>query len=250
MTEQGFIPLSGQLGIPGTSYRLQLGLINEMWASRLLKGNYVLDSHVYKDVKGDFPNQNLIVSWALSSIALPNINPHQIMKTTQALVKQALERKDQQKAVAPVSETKKVQLTKVDEKDIKRPKVQGGWVKGEGQKTQTEMEEEARKAFKERMMAKKEEEVKTSGEEIPSIDMSRKLPSIPTAETAKTSELIEQLTPSKVEATTPSKVEATTPSKVEASSQSKVEESTFCPYCGKDLDFKFCPYCGKPLPHI
>ncbi|MHA1490219.1 MAG: zinc ribbon domain-containing protein [Promethearchaeota archaeon] len=263
MTEQGFIPLSGQLGIPGTSYRLQLGLINEMWASRLLKGGSVLDSYVYKEVKGDFPNQNLIVGWVLRSVAIPNINPHQIMKTTQALVKQAIERKEQVKAAAPLAETKKVKLTKVDEKDIKRPMTKG-WVKGEGQKTQSEMEGEARKAFKERMMAKKEEE-KTSGEEIPSIDMSRKLPSIPTAETVKTKEFIEQLTPSfksttpskveattlsKVEATTPSKVEATTPSKGEATTPSKVEESIFCPYCGKDLNFKFCPYCGKPLPHI
>ena len=25
--------------------------------------------------------------------------------------------------------------------------------------------------------------------------------------------------------------------------------TSFCPHCGKDLDWRFCPYCGKPLPH-
>ncbi len=95
MTEKGFKPLSSQLGIPGTSYRLQLGLINEKWAVRLLKGKNILDSYVFKDedVEGDFPNQNLIVGWVLRTVAIPNINPHQVMKTTQALVKQTLKKK-------------------------------------------------------------------------------------------------------------------------------------------------------------
>ena len=92
MSDKGFVPLSSQLGIPGTSYRIQLGLINEKWASRLLKGNNVIDSYVYKDediAAGGFPNQNMIVGWVLRTVAIPNINPHQVMKTTQALVKQA-----------------------------------------------------------------------------------------------------------------------------------------------------------------
>ena len=122
MTEKGFIPLTGELGIPGTSYRIQLGLINEKWASRLLKGKGVLDSYVYKDedTSGGFPNQNLIVGWVLRTIAIPNINPHQVMKTTQALVKQALRRKEERKAMVPVSETKDVQLDKVPEDELKR----------------------------------------------------------------------------------------------------------------------------------
>ncbi|MEJ2295586.1 MAG: hypothetical protein P8Y23_12590, partial [Candidatus Lokiarchaeota archaeon] len=85
MSEKGFEPLSSQLGIAGTSYRIQLGLINGRWASRLLKGNNVIDSYVYKDedVQGDYPNQNIIVGWVLRTVAIPNINPHQVMKTTQ-----------------------------------------------------------------------------------------------------------------------------------------------------------------------
>ncbi|MFX1314296.1 MAG: hypothetical protein ACFE9T_00400, partial [Promethearchaeota archaeon] len=91
-----FEPLTSQLGVPGTSYRLQLGLINGKWASRLLKGKEVIDSYVFKDedVQGDIPNQNRIVSWVLMTVAIPNINPHQIMKTTQALVKQAIEKRE------------------------------------------------------------------------------------------------------------------------------------------------------------
>ncbi len=217
MTEIGFIPLTSQLGVPGTSYRLQLGLINEKWAVRMLKGKDLIDSYIFKDedVEGDFPNQNIIVGWVLRTVAIPNINPHQVMKTTQALVKQALQKREEKKVVAPISETKEVELEKVPESELKRVKAQG-WVKQEGMKTQEELEEERRRAFKERVIAKKEEEpfVPTS---TTTIKTTRNLPSIPSiGETTK----------------------------IQASS-----EGEFCPFCGKDLGFKFCPYCGKPLPH-
>ena len=64
------------------------------------------------------PNQNLIVGWVLRTVAIPNINPHQVMKTTQALVKQAIAKKEQKKIKAPISETKKVELEKVPEKRV------------------------------------------------------------------------------------------------------------------------------------
>ena len=50
MTEKGFIPLTSELGVPGTSYRIQLGDINEKWAVRLIKGRDVIDSYVFKDM--------------------------------------------------------------------------------------------------------------------------------------------------------------------------------------------------------
>jgi len=93
--KEGFIPLSSQLGIPGTSYRIQLGWINDKLASRLLKGNDIIDSYIYKDEDAGeqgFPNQNMIVGWVLRTIAIPNINPHQIMKIVQVLVKQAMQK--------------------------------------------------------------------------------------------------------------------------------------------------------------
>ncbi|MFX1329583.1 MAG: zinc ribbon domain-containing protein [Promethearchaeota archaeon] len=217
MTEIGFIPLTSQLGVPGTSYRLQLGLINEKWAIRMLKGKDLIDSYVFKDedVEGEFPNQNIIVGWVLRTVAIPNINPHQVMKTTQALVKQALKKREEKKVVAPISETKEVELEKVPQSELKRVKPQG-WVKQEEMKTQEELEEEQRQAFKERIMVKKAEEpsVPTS---TTTIKTTRNLPSIPSAGGV---------------------------AKVQANS-----EGEFCPFCGKDLGFKFCPYCGKPLPH-
>jgi len=93
LSEQGFSPLSSQLGIPGTSFRIQLGHVHDKWASRLLKDNQIIDSYVYKDEElsaAGFLNQNLIVGWVLRTVAIPNINPHQIMKITQALTKQAM----------------------------------------------------------------------------------------------------------------------------------------------------------------
>ena len=50
-SEKVFEPLSNQLGIPGTSYRIQRGLINGKWAVRLLKGNSKIDSYVFRDEK-------------------------------------------------------------------------------------------------------------------------------------------------------------------------------------------------------
>jgi len=214
LTEKGFEPLSSQLGIPGTSYRLQLGLINEKWAVRLLKGKNILDSYVFKDedVEGDFPNQNLIVGWVLRTVAIPNINPHQVMKTTQALVKQALKKKEERRVKAPISESKEVELERVPESELKRPTVQG-WVKTEGTKTQKELEEERREAFKATVAARKAE-AETSGS---TLKTTRQLPSIP---------------------------------KEGAEVKGSVsKEGEFCPYCGKDLGFRFCPFCGKPLPH-
>ncbi|MFX0080979.1 MAG: zinc ribbon domain-containing protein [Candidatus Hodarchaeota archaeon] len=218
MTERGFEPLSSQLGIPGTSYRIQLGLINGKWASRLLKGRDIIESYVYKDedTEGGFPNQNLIVGWVLRTVAIPNINPHQVMKTTQALVKQAIQKKEERKVVAPISETKGVELEKVPASELKRTQSQG-WVKTETTKSQQELDEERRQAFREKVAARKAEEQPTASTTT-TLKTTRQLPSIPKEGAA-------EITPT--------------------SSTS----SSFCPHCGKDLDWKFCPYCGKPLPH-
>lgn len=184
-----------------------------------MKGQDLIDSYVYKEteVSGDFPNQNYIVGWVLRTVAIPNINPHQIMKTTQALVKQAVQRKDEKKIVAPVAETSKVELEKVPESQLKRPQAKG-WVKQEGMVSAQDKEDEMRKAFQARMAAaKQEEEAAASSSSTPTVKTKRELPSIPGG--------------------TP-KAE---PAAIVA------EDSVFCGYCGKDLTFKFCPYCGKPL---
>ena len=222
MTERGFSPLTGQLGIPGTSYRLQLGTINEKWAVRLLRGKDVLDSYVFKDEdsSGGFPNQNLIVGYVLRTVAIPNINPHQVMKTTQALVKQAMQRKEERKIKAPLSEMKEIELEKVPESEIKRPKPQG-WVKTEGSKSEQELLDEKRQAFKQRVAAQKEKEI-DSPSEISTVKTTRQLPSIPSEGSSGDST---------------------------GTAQPGSQASSFCPHCGKDLNWQFCPYCGKPLPH-
>ncbi len=184
-----------------------------------MKGQDVMDSYVFKEteVSGDFPNQNYIVGWVLRTVAIPNINPHQIMKTTQALVKQAVQRKSEKKVVAPVEETRKVELEKVPESQIRRPQAKG-WVKEEGMEVPQDREDEMRQAFQARMATKKEEE-SAKAPSSPTFKTTRELPSIPGGP--------QQSAPATV----------------------KEEDSVFCPYCGKDLNWKFCPYCGKPLPH-
>ena len=173
----------------------------------------MLDSYVYKDEDlsdAGFPNQNLIVGWVLRTVAIPNINPHQIMKTTQALTKQAMTKKQEKKVVVPLSEAKKVELEKVPESELKRPTVTG-WVKEEGMKSVQELDEEKRQAFQERMKhVKEEKKLQADHTSTSTLKTTRELPQIPKGEGAGT--------------------------------------STFCPSCGKDLGWKFCPYCGKPLP--
>ena len=118
--------MSNQLGIAGTSYQVQLGLINDKWVSRLLKGKEVIASHIYKDAK--FPYQDEIVGWILKTIPIPNINSHQVIKTVQKLIIQAKQNKEQKKPVVPISEVQDIKLKRVPESELKRPKVQG-WVK-------------------------------------------------------------------------------------------------------------------------
>ena len=187
----------------------------------MLKGKGVIDSHVFKDddmSSAGFPNQNLIVGWVLRTVAIPNINPHQIMKTTHALTKQAITKKEEKKIVAPISEAKEVELEKVPESEKKRPTATG-WVKGEGMKSSQEVEDEKRQAFQERMKYVKEEKrAQVSQQAPPTLKTTRTLPSIPAGEG------------------------------VEPPAGEGASHSNFCPSCGKDLDWKFCPYCGKPLP--
>ena len=245
ITERGFEPLSSQLGISGTSYRLQLGTINDKWAARVLKGQDVLDSYVFKDedvAESGIPNQNLIVGYVLRTLTLPNINPYGVMRTVQALVKQAQEKKEQKKVVATVSDAKDIELEKVPESELKRPTAKG-WVKEDGSLTREEQEEATRKAFKEKMVAKKATEVVTGPEpaegkekSAATIKTTRKLPSIPSADSPVDHVKVEP--------------ESESLAKVEAQSEEiDMGVSLFCPSCGKDINWKFCPFCGEPLPH-
>nr|MDO8118932.1 hypothetical protein [Candidatus Sigynarchaeota archaeon] len=79
-----FVPLSSQLGVSGTSYRIQLGKISEQWAARILKGNDVVMQSSFPELNG-----NLIVGFVMRETAIPNLNPYQIMKTVQFLTREA-----------------------------------------------------------------------------------------------------------------------------------------------------------------
>ncbi|MEJ2279694.1 MAG: zinc ribbon domain-containing protein [Candidatus Lokiarchaeota archaeon] len=155
-----------------------------------------------------------MVGWILRTIAIPNINPYTIMKTVQALAKQAIDNKDKQKVMAPVSETKNIELDKVPEEELRRPKA-SGWVKEEAPEVLKESEIEKRKAFQEHMKTKDEETLAPSKEK----KTRRELHKIPGG------------------------------NEVSTEGEEETGDSTFCPYCGKDLGWKYCPYCGKELPH-
>jgi len=212
MSEKDFEPLTSQLGIAGTSYRLQLVLINEKWASRLMKGrDTIIDSYIYDNVEGITPNGNRIVSWVLKTVAIPNINPHQIMKTTQFLLRQARENKDKKKVIIPIQEVKEAQLEKVPESELKRPRTQG-WVKEELSEREKFLQRTKAKAVSQKHDVEKESTIQEKSPEI--ISTEKELPKIPSKDAAETDELKE-----------------------------RALGKIFCPFCG--FQIKHCPSCGK-----
>jgi len=152
MPEIGFEPRTGQLGIPGTSYSVQVGKINGKWAIKLIKGKTVVDVLVYddKDLEGDLPNQDVIINWVLRTVVIPNINPHQIKRTVQFLLEQVKENKDLKRIKVPVKEAMEKKLKEVPASQLKAIK-NYGWVK-EKQFTESnnaiKKESECRKCFK------------------------------------------------------------------------------------------------------
>lgn len=212
MSKKDFEPLTSQLGIAGTSYRLQLGLINEKWASRLMKGrDTIIDSYIYDNVEGITPNGNRIVSWVLKTVAIPNINPHQIMKTTQFLLRQARENKDKKRVIIPIQEVKDAQLEKVPESELKRPRTQG-WVKEELSEREKFLQRTKAKAVSQKYDVEKESTIQEKSPEI--ISTEKELPKIPSKDAAETDELKE-----------------------------RALGKIFCPFCG--FQIKHCPSCGK-----
>ncbi|TFF98685.1 MAG: zinc ribbon domain-containing protein [Promethearchaeota archaeon] len=210
MAEKGkFKPLTNALGVPGTSYKMQLGLIDEKWASRLIKGNKILAEKSYELLEDEqYPNTNFLVGFVLQNAAIPNINPRQVMKVTESLLSRAKENYD------------KLEISAIEAK-VKEPVSTKSPVKA-----QELSEQEKRKKFQEKVKASKQES--SMGTKA-----KRKLPSIPSAQT-----------PVKTPNLTPKQTKVPEPSPGEE----RHGGHKFCPYCGKDLDWKYCPYCGKKLP--
>ncbi len=196
MVEGEFEPLTNQLGVSGTSYKIQLGLINNQWASRLVKGNNVLASKVYELDEGQStPNINYIVGWVLQASAIPNINPHQVMKSAQALMNQAKQKLEKKEIKAISSKTQEKFETK-----------------------HTTSEEEKRKIFQERMKTRKKEKTEMAGSK-------RILPEIPSAVPTMQKE------PQKGQTEV---AQSKRPSKY-CPYCGRDLEFKYCPYCGKKL---------------
>ena len=199
--QQGFVPLSAQLGIPGSSYMIQLGKVNNIWSVRLAKGPNVLDSkvfHNYKDPEGNNPpNANTIVGWILQVLPIPNLNPYQIVKSVGFIRQESIRRSEEAKRKPQISlkEAKTVKLEAIPEGVKKTRPKSVGWVKEEPVKP-------------------KEEPVKPKEEPT---EKKRALPQIPMGGGEKAA------------------VSTSTPTKgIKCGSCGT--EIKFCPYCGKPLD--------------
>lgn len=124
-----FDPLTGQYNIAGTSYGLQLGIINNKWAISLLKGKKTIDTMICKenDLLGSIPNPDLIVRWVLGAISFLNINPLHIKKTVNILLNQAKANKEKKKNFVSIKEANNAELKPVPKSELKKP-MPIGWV--------------------------------------------------------------------------------------------------------------------------
>jgi hypothetical protein len=125
-----FIALSAPLGIPGSSYMVQLGKVGDKWGVRLAKGNDILDSKVFHENTGDDPpNANSLVAWVISTLPIPNLNPYQIAKSIGFIRQEAIRRNEdmKRKPAVPLKEAKEVELTKAPIE--KKPDASPGWIK-------------------------------------------------------------------------------------------------------------------------
>ncbi len=212
---ENFKPLTNPLGVPGTSYKMQLGLVHNQWASRLLKGVKVLAEKTYNLLEDEeYPNTNFLVGFVLQNAAIPNINPRQIMKVTESLLNRAIEN----------IKTQNISIAKSKPEDMETESIST-------QETGKISEEEKRKKFQERMKARQEEgQAKaTSKRNLPKVPSARGTPSPPSASPKPSS----------------------SPPKSKPEELPKEEEKfgghKFCPYCGGIFNWKYCPYCGKKL---
>lgn len=108
MAEKSFIPSTAQFKIPRTCYQVQLGTVNDKWATNLLKENRVITSYIYKDEElGEFglPNPSDIVKWFLSIIPTSNVHKFTFMRTVKTLIEQTILKKLYPKAGMPISKS-------------------------------------------------------------------------------------------------------------------------------------------------
>lgn len=125
-----FIPLSAPLGIPGSSYMVQLGKVGNTWGVRLAKGNDILDSKIFHENTGDDPpNANNLVAWIISVLPIPNLNPYQIAKSVGFIRQESIRRNEdlKRKPSVPLKEVKEAILTEAPIE--KKPSASPGWVK-------------------------------------------------------------------------------------------------------------------------
>ena len=243
-SNQSFTPFSSQLGIAGTSYRLQMGRVNDKWASRILKGTDVIESTVFNDP--DLPNANLIVGWCLKVIAIPNINPYQVMKTVQFLRKETERNWEESKTkvVASATEAREVKekLEKVPESELKRH-VEVGWVKEEPVEPKIPTQGGTPGS-----PTPREEVAKTSSKPTPPAPVVSVGEVQVKAYTAEEKERLRQKLAT-IPGATGVAASTTTPvhgtGVAAASSTGVVSGVIKCKSCGAEI--RFCPSCGKPL---
>ena len=80
-----FVPKTSILGVYGTSYGIQLGIISNQLGLRVFRGKEVILFNKFE--KKDI-NANHLTAWIMSNLAIPNINAYQVLRTVRYLIVQ------------------------------------------------------------------------------------------------------------------------------------------------------------------
>jgi hypothetical protein len=127
MSQKDFEPITGQLGISGTSYGIQFGVINGKWAIRLLRGKGVIDCNIFhNETDEELPNRERIIAWILNAIPM-NVNSYQVQITVGFLIKQTQNNREKKKVLMSLRDAEEIELKGVPEVELKKSIIHG-WV--------------------------------------------------------------------------------------------------------------------------
>jgi hypothetical protein len=79
-----FVPASSLAPVPGSSYSVRLGKIDDKWAIRVYRGQQILTTEIIGEL-----DPNIMVTVVQSAISLPSYSPYHIVRAVSPLIREA-----------------------------------------------------------------------------------------------------------------------------------------------------------------
>ena len=145
MTFWKFIAFTPSYGIAGTSYQLQIGQINKIWAIRLMKDSTIVKQQLFggdqfrsekgltpqngrKDPNFGLPDVDVLVGWVREVLPIPMVNEVHIMNTIRGMrtmAEDAYQKYKTRQQSGGKRESETIKLKHIDHSELHRHKVQG-----------------------------------------------------------------------------------------------------------------------------